>query len=374
MIYNEYGSTGVKVSAVGFGGMRFPDHDNWDKGAAAVKHAYDSGINYFDTAPGYGKSEDIYGVAFKEMRKTRAEKPFYVSTKTMKDTPSTAREQLETSLQRMGLEYVDFYHVWCILTLDEFRRRRKNGVLDEFEKMKEEGLIKHICVSSHMTGSDIGVMLKEYPFDGVLLGYSVMNFAYRDEGIQTAGDLGRGVVVMNPLGGGMIPQNPERFSFVRTRANQSVVEGALHFLFNNPRISVSLVGLSDEGQVDDAVRATDNFSPIPSEKIKEIRSSLSESFNELCTGCQYCEKCPQGIPVSQMMDAYNQYMLSGDVMRMINRLRWHWGVSLEDAYVDRCVECGICEQACTQKLPIIARLKEIRSEVGKFLKSEEAKA
>jgi ferredoxin len=50
---------------------------------------------------------------------------------------------------------------------------------------------------------------------------------------------------------------------------------------------------------------------------------------------------------------------------MINRLQWHWGIKLEDDYLDRCTRCGLCEKACTQKLPIPDRLAAIREEVGK---------
>ena len=144
MIYNTYGSTGIEVSAVGFGGMRFENQDDIDTYASLVKAAYDDGINYFDTAAGYGKSEEIFGVAFKQMNKTRDQKPFYVSTKSSKADPAEVRKDLETSLKRMNLEYIDFYHFWCILSLDEYRSRKAAGALAEFERLKDEGLIKHI--------------------------------------------------------------------------------------------------------------------------------------------------------------------------------------------------------------------------------------
>ena len=63
MIYRTYGSTGLKVSAIGFGAMRFEDQQSPDDCTELVKDAYDAGINYFDTAPGYGKSEEIFGIA-----------------------------------------------------------------------------------------------------------------------------------------------------------------------------------------------------------------------------------------------------------------------------------------------------------------------
>ncbi len=367
MIYHKYGSTGIDLSAIGFGGMRFENQNDVDACASLLKSAYDAGINYFDTAPGYGKSEDLYGVALKEMKKTRDEKPFYVSTKTMKAEPKEIREQLEVSLKRMNIDYIDFYYVWYVLTLEAYKGRKVKGALKEFERLKEEGLIKHICVSTHMIGTDIGEMLQDYPFDGVLLGYSVMNFPFRDAGLDSAAKLNRGVAVMNPLGGGIIPQYPDRFDFVKSKEEETVVESALRFLINDPRITVSLVGFSNQNDLAEAIRAVDGYQPIPKEKIQEIRDSLQGAFNELCTGCRYCDNCPEGVPVPKMMDAYNHYMLRDMPVAMVERLIWHWGIGPESDLIRNCIQCGNCEDACTQKLPIIERLAQIKIEADKSL-------
>ena len=365
MLLKPYGTTGIKASAIGFGGMRFADQSKTDECANLVRYAYDHGINYFDTAPGYGKSEELMGVAFKTMLKERAQRPFFVSSKTFGGDPSSVRRDLETSLTRMGLEYLDFYHMWCILNPESYAERKRNGALKEFEKLKAEGLIKHICVSSHMAGGDIGGLLADYPFEGVLLGYSAMNFAYREAAIAAAGTLNRGVVTMNPLGGGIIAREAKRFEFVRTRNDESIVEGALRFIINDPRITVALVGFSSTAEVDEALRAVDGFRPLSSEQLAKIRAGLKQSFKDLCTGCRYCDECPQGIPIPKYLDAYNHMMLGNGPEDMINRLKWHWGISIEDNYLDHCTQCGLCNSACTQKLPVHQRLAAIRDEIIK---------
>jgi len=369
MIYKTYGKTEIKLSAIGFGGMRFENQKDVEVCASLVKAAYDNGINYFDTAPGYGKSERLFGVALKEMKKTRKEKPFYISTKSSHEKPGEVRRDLENSLKKMDLDYIDFFHVWCVITLDSYYRRKANGVLKECERMKEEGIIKHICVSTHLTGDDAGTMLRDYPFEGVLLGYSAMNFAYRDAGLDAAHSRNQGVVVMNPLGGGIIPRHKDRFDFVRTREDESVVEGALRFLINDPRITVALVGFSTQQQLKEALGAVDGFQPISEEKIYGIRNNLSEAYDELCTGCRYCDSCPEGIPVPKMMDAFNYYFLSGKPKEMIDRLKWHWGIPIKNEYFNKCTQCGQCESLCTQKLPIIERLETIQIEVEKYIAS-----
>lgn len=361
MIYRKYGKTNIDVSAVGFGGMRFKNPQDIESSAEIVKAAYDAGINYFDTAPGYcdDKSEAIVGTAIKEMKKTRSEKPFYVSTKCMKSEPSEIRKEFERSLERLNLDYIDFHHVWCIKTVDELKERISKGALKEFQKLKDEGLAKHICVSTHVTGSDVNQLFELYPFDAVLLGYSAMNFAYRQEGLQAAADRNRPAVVMNPLGGGIIPQHPDKFDFLKTSADDNIVHAALRFLLSDSRITIALVGFSNKDEVKDAVSAAENFQPLSDEQIDNMKKSLQTSFDRMCTSCQYCDLCPQGIPVPKLMDTYNHYMLLNDWNEAIDRLKYHWGVEPDDQILQSCTKCGECESACTQKLPIIERIEEI---------------
>ncbi len=214
-----------------------------------------------------------------------------------------------------------------------------------------------------MNGNDIGRVLEEYPFDGVLLGYSAANFAFREAALAAAARLGRGVVAMNPLAGGVIPQHPERFSFVKTQPDESVVEGALRFLLNDPRLTVSLVGFSSVEQIREAVRAVEGFRPIGTEKITAMRAAMKDAFNTLCTGCQYCDDCPADIPVPAFMDAYNQFLLTGQREQVTNRLNWHWGIKADSALLKACTRCGKCERNCTQHLPILERFAEIQAQM-----------
>ncbi len=360
MLYREYGSTGVQVSALGFGGMRFDDQGNREECAALVKAAHDAGVNYFDTAPGYGDSEELFGLAFQEMLKNRREHPFYVSTKSMALNSGNVRRDMENSLERMGLDYIDFYHVWYIHHMDEFERRRAMGVLEEFEKLKSEGLARHIVVSTHLPGEQVGNLLRAYPFEGVLLGYSAMNFAYREAGLEVASERGLGVAVMNPLAGGIIPQHPELFSFLRSREDETVVEAALRFLFNNERIDVVLVGLGNQKELREAVSAVDGYRPLNKGRVDEMRKNLNVGLNKLCTNCGYCDNCPEGIPIPQFMDSWNYFHLTGKVSQLQTRIALHWHIEEPAELLGRCSECGRCEDACTQDLPIIARLKEMR--------------
>ncbi len=324
--------------------------------------AAEGGINYFDTAPGYfgTRSEEVFGAGLAELRRRNV--PYYLSTKTMRSKEAEIRREIEAQLRRLDSDHIDFYHIWCITDPANWRARKTDGVVETFKKLKDEGLIRHICISSHLIGDDIKELLMEGVFEGVLFGYSAYNFSTRQKAFDAVRAHRLGAVVMNPLGGGLIPQNPQLFEFVKTRDDETVVEAALRFLIAHEEITVSLVGFGNIDHVREALGAANGYRPIDSKTIERIKDNASRSFEGICTGCQYCvDECSSEVPIPQLMDAYNQKLLYGSMQDAINRLNWHWSIPPSDA--EKCIECGNCEAACTQHLNIIERLAEIAGAV-----------
>ncbi len=360
MLTKPYGKTGKDVTVISCGGMRFDKFETpeeIEKAAELVHYAYEKGINYFDTAPFYcnDKSEEIFGLAFKQMKPGT----FYTSTKSSQADAGKLRESLEKSLKRLNADKITFYHIWCVVTLDAWKERLAGGAVAEALKAKEEGLIEHVVISSHLRGNELSDVLSEGYFEGVTLGYSALNFPYREKALATAHDMGLGVVTMNPLAGGLIPNNAERFDFLRGPQDASVVEAALRFNISNQAITSALVGFSSKDHVDQAVAAAENFTPYPAEKVEKIRGQILETFDGLCTGCGYCLPCPEDVNIPHLMEAYNHKILSddGDDQAIVNRLKWHWNAKPEAAAA--CSLCGACEEKCTQHLPIRERMKAI---------------
>ena len=365
MLYREYGQTGKKVSLLGFGGMRFANIDNHEECVRTMVAAAEGGINYFDTAPGYfeTKSETVFGKGFAEFK--RRNLPFYSATKTFASTQSEIRREIEAQLKRMDIPAVDFYHIWCITSLDSWQKRKKDGVVDTFRKLKEEGLIRHICVSSHLINEEIKELLMEGLFEGVLFGYSAYNFRTRKAAFDAIREKKLGAVVMNPLGGGVIPQNPQQFTFLQ-RPGEGIVAAALRFLWDHSEITSTLVGFETAAHVQEALAAMEGYRPRTEAELSAIMTGSHVSFEGICTGCAYCVAseggtCPQGIPIPEFMDTYNQKILhiKGDKDPIGNRLFWHW--NLDRSIAEKCTACGQCEKACTQHLNIIERLREIAS-------------
>ncbi len=361
MFYKQYGNTDRKVSAIGMGTMRYDAEDvaagKLEKCSEVVLYAHEKGINFFDSAPFYcdDKSEEITGIALSQLPRDS----FYISSKVNlgsyggKFSPDAFRKRLETSLKRLKVDYLDFYYLWCLLDLEAFHKQY-DLMYSSFEKAKEEGLIRSINFSSHMQGSQLEDVIATNAFQGMLIGYNALNYRFRQEGITAAYKKGMGITVMNPLGGGLIPDNPEVFQYLTEGTNLNVAQAALRFVASHKEITVALCGCTTKEHVDDAVKAVENLVERPAAEICREFESKGITLNNLCTGCAYCKHCPKDIDIPKFMDAYNEKILGHN---MGDRLKGHWGIPASLAA--DCIKCGMCETLCTQHLPIIDRLKEI---------------
>jgi predicted aldo/keto reductase-like oxidoreductase len=367
VIYKILGKTGIRISAVGFGGMQFDTSKSNKKNAELLPYAYEKGINYFDTAPSYceDKSEDTFGIAMKEMAPYRDK--FYVSSKGMPTdihSADAARKAVEKSLRRINLERLDFYYVWCIRKVEHYEMAMKRGGLyDGLLKCKEQGLIGRIFISTHLCGPDVKKILSKNEFEGVLLGVNILNFLYRWEGVEVAHEAGLGVLAMNPLAGGVIPKHEKELAFLAS-GGETPTEAALRFCISCPQITVTLNGFTTKEHIDTACKVADNCTAFTDDDIERVKRNISEGMDSLCTGCGYCVGCcPQDIPVPSYMQFYNDKIIRKKTDRqMVDHLRHHyeWGILVDrKANAGDCTQCGQCEEACTQHLNIIERLEQI---------------
>jgi len=249
-------------------------------------------------------------------------------------------------------------NIWGLNSAKTWAERKKGGALDALLKARDEGLVEHVVFSTHMTREEVEDVFDEEVFEGVTLGYNAIQFPFREQ-----------VVTMNPLAGGLIPQHAERFDFIRSADDPDVVSAGLRFILSHPAVTSALVGFSSTEEIDQAVAAVENFTPLSAEHCAAMKKQITEKFEGLCTGCGYCMPCPQGLQIPRLMDAYNMRILQGPKPEHIaSRLKFHWGLTPADA--QSCTACGACEKACTQSLPIIERLKEI-ADAGKELAAQE---
>ncbi|MBN1550064.1 aldo/keto reductase [bacterium] len=357
MNYREYGKTGKKLSIIGFGGMRFTPDD--DEGVRTMVRASELGINYFDTAPGYcrDRSEIIFGKAFKQIKK-----PFYVSTKSSvyaEPKADDVRKRIDQALERMGVDRIHFFHMWCIMDWDHYKRvMAPGGPYEGAVTAKHEGLVDHIVFSTHANGEEIRKICETGLFEGVTLGYNIFNYTNRYDGILAAHENNMGIAVMNPLGGGMVPAGASKLNFIVKDTDETVVQAALRFVVSHPEITVALSGMGTEAHVEENAAVGDRIeTPDPAlvAAIKEQYKELGEAF---CTACKYCLPCPENIDIPSVLFAFNHYRIG-----MEKTAKAFYGFMKKDGGENwvspgKCSDCGLCETKCTQHLPIRQQLKE----------------
>jgi predicted aldo/keto reductase-like oxidoreductase len=245
----------------------------------------------------------------------------------------------------------------------QIEERIANGVLDAFQKAKDEGLVRHISVSTHLGHDQVGPMLDASKglFETMLIGLNALNFSMRLPGAKAAAERGMGVATMNTLGGGMMIDHEKKFGYLKRPGDRSMIEPALRFNLSLPEVSTAIVGFRNVADVDSALAAYERVQILSPAELEEMKQSVITQSEDFCTQCNYCRDCPVEIPVMRLMESYNNILLyPKEPKRVLNKLKMHWGIPEVDAALEACTECRACESVCTQHLPILRRFEEMR--------------
>lgn len=224
-----FGATGKQLSVFGYGGSRYKNKDEFAKNVENVRYAYSKGINHFDSCPGYANSEELFSQALCDFKRST----YYMSTKNQPyyiNSKEQAKDGIKYSLEKMKLDYFDFYYLWNVKRKDEYEKAI--NISQHYEALleaREEGIIHHICMSSHLTGQETIEIINDGKIEGVLLNLNILNFPYTIEAAFHAKRKGIGIGVMSPLYGGLIPQNADKLMFL-CRNGLSPTNYALSFI------------------------------------------------------------------------------------------------------------------------------------------------
>ena len=376
MQYTEFGRTGIQVSRLGFGCMRFPSREvdgkkvfDEEESIRMMHRAMELGVNYFDTAPGYceKQSEIIVGKALKGRRDK-----VYLSTKYPSEEASgdDLERKLETSLKKLDTDYIDFYHMWGI-SLKTFVERldTPDGPMARARKLRDAGVIRHISFSFHDAPENMIEIIRrgEGVFASVLCQYNLLDRANEDA-IAYAHEQGLGVTIMGPVGGGRLGAPSKVIQDLLPGKVQSSAEMALRFVMNNRNVNIALSGMSSMDMVEENAAVASNMEPLTPEEEARIAAALEENrrlADLYCTGCNYCMPCPKGINIPEIFKMMNYHRVYGltkfarDNYARIGKEPW---LNFQNAAA--CVQCGACEKKCPQHLHIREQLRAAHEALG----------
>jgi aryl-alcohol dehydrogenase-like predicted oxidoreductase len=399
--YRTLGRTGFQVSDVGMGSVPLRE-------SAVVRYAYDRGINYFDTAEGYGNgaAERAIGEALQHMDRSRV----FIASKARigeGDDADAVVRKVRGSLDRLGTDYIDAYSMHGPSTVESLG---PPGFHEAMDRLKAEGRVRFRGLSYHGPGrppdEPMGEVLtaaaEDGRFDLMLLVYNFMNHEEGDRILAAckANDVGTTAMKTSPGALRYEPVDPENLSDQQERYIQRFVQrgqsreaalerlraqaerqrdlqertrpfaerygvqteeqlrvGSIHWVLQNPDMHTACVAFTDFGLVDRVVPISGTpLTPAEEEMLHEIKLALDGQY---CRhGCQECsEKCPLHVPVSTIMRYayyYEGQGLEKHAMSLYASLGGRSGAA--------CLDCvGHCAGACRYGIDIQPNLAQVHS-------------
>jgi uncharacterized protein len=380
MLYRKMKNAGPELSILGFGCMRLPTRENGqideDQATGMIRYAIDRGVNYIDTAYPYhnGESEPVVGRAladgYREKVHLATKLPSWL-IKTREDMDRYLDEQLE----RLRTDHIDFYLVHG-LTRPFWENLSALGVTDFLTDALADGRIRYAGFSFHDTTALFKEIVKSYDWTFAQIQYNFMDEHYQagTEGLEYAAERGLGIVVMEPIRGGLLARDLAGISGIwkKAKVRHSPAEWALRWVWNHPEVTVVLSGMSTPEQVRQNVAIADSGVPLSLTRSElslygKVREELEKRITIPCTGCRYCMPCPHGVSIPECFEFYNSAHMYDNEEQGRQLYTLFLGGFFDGAphYASVCQECGECEEKCPQSLPIREHLREAADYFGK---------
>lgn len=376
MLYRRMESTGDELSILGFGCMRLPQRGgriDEDRARSQLRHAIDRGVNYVDTALTYhmGTSEPFVGRAlsagYRNKVKLATKLPPW-STKTREDMDRILGSQLE----KLRTDRIDYYLLHA-LDGKSWIKMRDLGAIEFLDRAQADGRIVNAGFSFHGDLPAFKEIVDAYDWAFCQIQYNILDERLQagTEGLEYAAAKGLGVIVMEPLRGGMLAQNVPagvRAVWDQAEARRTAAQWALRWIWNRPEVHTILSGMNDEGHIDENIRTASDALPnsLSEAELATVRQA-AEAYRGLmkadCTGCRYCLPCPAGVAIPACLQVLNAKYALNDRRPRRSYAMFVGGVfGGGPAYASRCTDCGACVDRCPQRLPIPDLLRDVAGE------------
>ena len=362
------------ASKLGFGCMRLPQNDPKDVTNIDIEHfkqmvdAYiEGGGNYFDTAFVYhnGHSEVALRQALVERYPRES---FTIATKCLAwalPDAEAAKACLDTSLERLGTDYVDYYLLHNVGG-DRTKKFDDFGLWEWAQEQKAAGKIRHVGFSMHDGPETLEALLTAHPeVDFIQLQVNYLDWenpvVQSRRNMEVAQKFGVPVIIMEPCRGGRLADLPAKVAAPLTAARPDLSQAswAYRFCYNQPGVMTVLAGMSTLDQVKQNVAEWkangSGFNDAEKAALAEANGVLAAMPTVPCTNCRYCVKdCPQQVAIPEIMSLLNLELQTEN--REFAKQQYSWQAVPGKA--SDCIQCGACESMCPQSIDIIDQLEK----------------
>lgn len=260
-----FGKTGATLPILGMGGSAMVGRFIASYGLklipmeeriAMVRHAYERGIRYFDTARVYGESEEIMGQGLKGVRDQ-----VFLATKVAEAEPARIQKSIETSLEKLGTDHVDLVQIHSpVIERVGFEKSMK--IHAELVKLRDQKLLRFIGLTTHVAYETVYRMIATGGFDEVLLAYgyfrkgmdtllSNRNLEYRELCLAKAHELNMGIVAMKVMGASILGHNAKNVvKDYDKEALEKLPAAAIRWVLQDRRVCMLNIGVSLPADID----------------------------------------------------------------------------------------------------------------------------
>ncbi len=285
----SFGNTGMEVTTLGYGAMEFR-HVDENQAGRLLESVLDAGINFIDTSPDYGPSEDRIG---KWIAHRRDE--YFLATKCGCNVPqqggddaprhiwtgAQVRHNIEHSLKRLNTDYVD---VWQVHSAEP-DELAQSDVLETMLRIKEEGKVRHIAVSmsGRAAGRGFG-QLRPYldgdwdHFEAIQVWYSALERASEDA-MREAANRGKGMIIrgvvrtVEPYES--LADFVDKVGLNDLRATgESAAQFLLRFAIAHPALHTTIIGTKSLDHLQDNIKAVE-AGPLAPDVLAEAKRRLA---------------------------------------------------------------------------------------------------
>ena len=375
MKYRKIEKNKDKLSVLGYGCMRFPKKNrviDYEKTEKQIITAIEKGVNYFDTAYLYPKSEETLG---KILKSNNCREKVKIATKMPVQAIKTREkmdEILENQLKRLKTDYIDYYLIHNLIKFEEWENLKNLGILDFINSEKKKGRLINFGFSFHGNLHEFKKIIDDYNWEVCMIQYNYIDEHYQagTEGLDYAVSKNIGVIAMEPLRGGMLVEKlPKKAKKIIENFNvkRSPGEWGLRWVWDSPDIKVVLSGMNDDKIIEENINAASESSPNSlsleeKQMLEKVKEEFKSKIKVECTNCAYCMPCPQGVDIPTCFSSYNDKSMFGGFKPQV----MYVNATEDKSAAYKCTECGVCEKKCPQEIPIIEELKNVSKSMDKW--------
>ena len=251
------GKTGIEVPIIGYGTaplgkIKLMDAPLLNKSIKLLHHAIDHGITYLDTSPDYGSQPKLGAVM-----KTRRDEVF-LATKINKRQRGDVLAELRQTLQELQTDHVDLLQIHAVNAMADLEAAlAPDGAISALEEAQRQGMTRFVGITGHARPAVLAHALERYDFDTVLVALGVIDRLVTGPEkivLPIAQRKEVGVIAMKVYGHGELKQH----------------ELALRYSLSLPGVSLAILGMDEEAQIDENVRLAQHSSALTAEELDAL--------------------------------------------------------------------------------------------------------